>query len=87
LDLDADRLGDASAARMVARPQALGSSRLDISDEMVRQARAASKEFENVMFVVVRRRRFRGRELFDKVLSWNRFITIGSGSGWLSCFG
>ena len=50
--------GSGWATRLLARivgdgPQGFGQVvGVDISDEMVRQARAASKEFENVMFVV-----------------------------------
>jgi ubiquinone/menaquinone biosynthesis C-methylase UbiE len=43
---------------------------VDISDEMIRQARAASKEFENVMFVVGSATQIPwGENFFDKALS------------------
>ena len=50
--------GSGWATRLLARivgegPQSFGQVvGVDISDEMIRQARAASKEFDNVMFVV-----------------------------------
>src|SRR5260370_10130078 len=50
--------GSGWATRLLARmvgdgPQGFGQVvGVDISDEMIRQARAASKEFDNVMFVV-----------------------------------
>ena len=47
---------------------------IDISDEMVRQARAASKEFDNVMFVVGSAAQIPWEEnFFDKVLSVESF--------------
>src|ERR1700758_4158780 len=50
--------GSGWATRLLARlvgegPQGFGQVvGVDISDEMVRQARAASKDFDNIMFVV-----------------------------------
>jgi ubiquinone/menaquinone biosynthesis C-methylase UbiE len=47
---------------------------VDISDEMIRQARAASKEFDNVMFVVGSAAQIPWEEnFFDKVLSVESF--------------
>jgi ubiquinone/menaquinone biosynthesis C-methylase UbiE len=47
---------------------------VDISDEMVRQARAASKEFDNVTFVVGSAEQIPSEEnFFDKVLSVESF--------------
>ncbi len=63
-------------ARMVSEgPQGFGQVvGVDISDEMVRQARAASKDFENVMFVVGSAAQIPWEEnFFDKVLSVESF--------------
>jgi len=47
---------------------------LDISDEMIRQARAASRDFDNVMFVVGSAEKIPWEEnFFDKVLSVESF--------------
>ena len=47
---------------------------VDISDEMVRQARAESRDFENVMFVVGSAAQIPWEEnFFDKVLSVESF--------------
>jgi len=64
-------------ARMVGEgPQGFGQVvGVDISDEMVRQARAASKEFDNVMFVVGSAAQIPWEEnFFDKVLSVESFL-------------
>ncbi|MGB0042319.1 MAG: methyltransferase domain-containing protein, partial [Terriglobales bacterium] len=68
--------GSGWATRLLARmvgegPQGFGQVvGLDISDEMIRQARAASKEFDNVMFVVGSATQIPWEEnFFDKVLS------------------
>jgi ubiquinone/menaquinone biosynthesis C-methylase UbiE len=68
--------GSGWATRLLARvvgegPQGFGQVvGIDISDEMIRQARAASKEFENVMFVVGSAAQIPWEEnFFDKVLS------------------
>ena len=61
--------GTGWATRLLARlvgegPEDVGQVvGLDIADEMIRQARAASREFENVMYVVVRRMKFHGRRI------------------------
>ena len=63
-------------ARMVSEgPQGFGQVvGVDISDEMVRQARANSKDFENVMFVVGSAAQIPWEEnFFDKVLSVESF--------------
>jgi len=63
-------------ARMVSEgPQGFGQAvGVDISDEMVRQARAASKDFDNVMFVVGSAAQIPWEEnFFDKVLSVESF--------------
>ncbi len=96
--------GSGWATRLLARivgegPQSFGQVvGVDISDEMIRQARAASKEFDNVMFVVGSSAQIPWEEnFFDKVLSvesfysrcyrWSRFITIPIRNGrWLSFF-
>jgi ubiquinone/menaquinone biosynthesis C-methylase UbiE len=72
--------GSGWATRLLARMtgdrrqgfgQAVG---VDISDEMIRQARAASKEFDNVMFVVGSAAQIPWEEnFFDKVLSVESF--------------
>ena len=50
---------------------------VDISDEMIRQARAASKEFDNIMFVRDRPRRFHGKRIFStRFCRSNLFTTI-----------
>ena len=63
-------------ARMVSEgPQGFGQVvGVDISDEMVRQARRESKEFDNVMFVVGSAAQIPWEEnFFDKVLSVESF--------------
>ena len=63
-------------ARMVAEgPQGFGQVvGVDISDEMIRQARAASRDFENVMFVVGSAAQIPWEEnFFDKMLSVESF--------------
>ena len=72
--------GSGWATRLLARmvgegPQGFGQVvGVDISDEMIRQARAASKEFENVMFVVGSAAQIPWEEnFFDKVLSVESF--------------
>jgi ubiquinone/menaquinone biosynthesis C-methylase UbiE len=72
--------GSGWATRLLARmvgegPQGFGQVvGVDIADEMVRQARAASKEFDNVMFVVGSAAQIPWEEnFFDKVLSVESF--------------
>src|SRR6266481_2379491 len=63
-------------ARMVSEgPDGFGQViGVDISDEMVRQARASSRDFENVMFVVGSAAQIPWEEnFFDKVLSVESF--------------
>ena len=63
-------------ARMVGeRPDGFGQVvGVDISDEMIRQARAQSKDFDNVMFVVGSSAQIPWEEnFFDKVLSVESF--------------
>src|SRR5438309_6087388 len=72
--------GSGWATRLLAR--VVGEGRdgfgqvvgVDISDEMIRQARAVSKEFDNVMFVVGSAAQIPWEEnFFDKVLSIESF--------------
>jgi ubiquinone/menaquinone biosynthesis C-methylase UbiE len=72
--------GSGWATRLLAR--AIGSGEkdsgsvvgIDISDEMIRQARASSKDFENVTFVVGSAARIPAEEnCFDRVLSVESF--------------
>jgi len=72
--------GTGWATRLLARlvgdgPQGAGQVvGLDIADEMVRQARAASKDFENIMFVQGSATQIPWEEnFFDKVLSVESF--------------
>src|SRR5271156_1522231 len=72
--------GSGWATRLLARlvsdgPQGFGQVvGVDISDEMIRQARAASKEFDNVTFVVGSAAQIPWEEnFFDKVLSVESF--------------
>jgi len=72
--------GSGWATRLLARfvgegPQGFGQVvGVDISDEMVRRARADSKEFENVMFVIGSAAQIPWEEnFFDKVLSVESF--------------
>ncbi len=72
--------GSGWATRLLARlvgegPQGFGQViGVDISDEMVRHARAASKDFENVMFVLGSAAQIPWEEnFFDKVLSVESF--------------
>ena len=72
--------GSGWATRLLARhagqgPQGFGQVvGLDISDEMVRQARAASKEYDNIMFVIGSAAQIPWEEnFFDKVLSVESF--------------
>jgi ubiquinone/menaquinone biosynthesis C-methylase UbiE len=72
--------GSGWATRLLSRlvnggPQGFGQVvGVDISDEMVRQARTASKEFDNVMFVVGSAAKIPWEEnFFDKVLSVESF--------------
>jgi len=72
--------GSGWATRLLARvvgegPQGFGQVvGVDIADEMIRQARAASKDFENVMFVVGSAAQIPWEEnFFDKVLSVESF--------------
>jgi ubiquinone/menaquinone biosynthesis C-methylase UbiE len=75
--------GSGWATRMLARmvgEEPHGSGKvvgIDISDEMIRQARAASKEFDNVMFVVGSAAQIPWEEnFFDKVLSVESWFLI-----------
>jgi ubiquinone/menaquinone biosynthesis C-methylase UbiE len=68
--------GSGWATRMLARlvsdgPEGFGQVvGLDISDEMIRQARAESKEFENILYVWGSAEKIPWEEnFFDKVLS------------------
>src|ERR1700691_2652635 len=72
--------GSGWATRLLARmvgegPQGFGQVvGVDISDEMIRRGRAASKEFDNVMFVVGSAAEIPCEEhFFDKVLSVESF--------------
>lgn len=72
--------GSGWATRMLARivgegPQGFGQVvGVDVSDGMIRQARAASKDFENTMFVVGSASQIPWEEnFFDKVLSVESF--------------
>ena len=72
--------GSGWATRLLARmvgegPQGFGQVvGVDISDEMIRQARSASKDFENVMFVLGSAAQIPWEEnFFDKVLSVESF--------------
>jgi len=72
--------GSGWAARLLARmvgdgPRGIGEVvGVDVSDEMVRQARAESKDFENVTFVVGSAAQIPWEEnFFDKVLSVESF--------------
>jgi ubiquinone/menaquinone biosynthesis C-methylase UbiE len=72
--------GSGWATRLLARvvgegPDGFGQVvGVDIADEMVRQARAASKDFENVMFVLGSAAQIPWEEnFFDKVLSVESF--------------
>jgi arsenite methyltransferase len=72
--------GSGWATRLLARmvgegPEGFGQVvGVDISDEMIRQARAESKEFENVMFVTGSATQIPWEEnFFDKVLSVESF--------------
>jgi len=72
--------GSGWATRLVARlvgegPQGFGQVvGLDVSDEMVRQAREASKDFENIMYVQGSAQQIPWEEnFFDKVLSVESF--------------
>lgn len=72
--------GSGWATRMLAQevgqgPQGFGQVvGVDISDEMIRQARAASKEFGNIMFVTGSANQIPWEEnFFDKVLSVESF--------------
>jgi ubiquinone/menaquinone biosynthesis C-methylase UbiE len=86
--------GSGWATRLLARmvgegPQGFGQVvGIDISDEMIRQARAASKEFDNVMFVVGIAAQIPWEENFlRKCCRWSRFITIPIRiAHWPSCF-
>ena len=71
------------ASRLLAQ-QVTGSDRpgqvvgLDVSDEMIRRARAASTSFENLMFVVGSAQQVPWEEnFFDKVLSVESFYYYG----------
>ncbi len=69
-------MGDASAgpAGWGRARRDLGAVGLDVSDEMVRQAREASKDFENILYVWGSAQRIPWEEnFFDKVLSVESF--------------
>ncbi len=72
--------GSGWATRLLARlvadgPEGFGQVvGLDVSDEMIRQARAASKDFENVLYAVGSAQQIPWEEnFFDKVLSVESF--------------
>jgi ubiquinone/menaquinone biosynthesis C-methylase UbiE len=72
--------GSGWASRLLARivgegPEGFGQVvGIDISDEMIREARASSKDFENTMFVVGSAAQIPWEEnFFDKVLSVESF--------------
>jgi len=72
------------AARLLARLVAGGGERpgqvvgLDVSDEMVRRARGASTQYDNVLFVVGSAQQIPWEEnFFDKVLSVESFYYYG----------
>ncbi len=72
--------GSGWATRLLARlvgegPEGFGQVvGLDVSDEMIRQARAASKDFENILYVVGSAQQIPWEEnFFDKVLSVESF--------------
>ncbi len=72
--------GSGWATRLLARmvgegPQGFGQVvGVDVSDEMIRQARAGSKDFENIMFVTGSATQIPWEEnFFDKVLSVESF--------------
>jgi ubiquinone/menaquinone biosynthesis C-methylase UbiE len=58
---------------------------VDVSDEMIRRARANSKQFDNVMFVVGSAQQIPWEEdFFDKVLSVESFYYYGDQAGALN---
>ena len=72
--------GSGWATRLLARLVAKGrrvsgrSSGVDVSDEMIRQARAASKDFENILYVWGSAQQIPWEEnFFDKMLSVESF--------------
>lgn len=72
--------GSGWATRLLARlvgdgPEGFGQVvGLDVSDEMIRQARAASKDFDNILYVVGSAQQIPWEEnFFDKVLSVESF--------------
>jgi ubiquinone/menaquinone biosynthesis C-methylase UbiE len=71
------------ASRMLAKMVGSGQKPgqvvgLDVSDEMIRRARAASTEFDNVLFVVGSAQQIPWEEnFFDKVLSVESFYYYG----------
>src|SRR5436305_14749679 len=72
--------GSGWATRLLARlvsdgPEGFGQVvGLDVSDEMIRQARAASKDFENILYVWGSAQQIQWEEnFFDKVLSVESF--------------
>jgi ubiquinone/menaquinone biosynthesis C-methylase UbiE len=69
-------MGDALLARLVGEgPEGFGQVvGLDVADEMVRQAREASKDFENILYVWGSAQQIPWEEnFFDKVLSVESF--------------
>ena len=87
--------GSGWATRLLARmvgegPQGFGQViGVDISDEMIRQARAASKDFENIMFVVrLGGKRFRGKKISStRCCQWSLSTTTPIRTArWPSCF-
>jgi len=71
--------GTGWTSRMIAKAVANNAKQgqvvgLDLADEMIRRARAASKEYENVMFVLGSAQEIPwGENFFDKVLSVESF--------------
>ena len=75
--------GSGWATRLLARlvgegPEGFGQVvGLDVSDEMIRQAREASKDFENIFYVWGSAQQIPWEEnFFDKVFRWSRFTTM-----------
>ena len=76
-------MGDPLLSRLVGEgPEGFGQVvGLDVSDEMVRQARAASKDFENILYVWGSAQQIPWEEnFFDKMLV-GRIVLLLSGSG------
>ena len=81
--------GSGWATRLLARlvtdgPEGFGQVvGVDVSDEMIRQARAASKDFENILYVWGSAQQIPWEEnFFDKMLSVESFLLLSrSGAG------